>query len=110
LAKVWAPRFLEPGDGYGAVASVTVDDTLSLLREHRCGEGFAAQISDTMIIGLGEHRTAKKLTVTWPSGTISVAQDIPVGTLLTIFEDPAQSPGRSGIVTERYSQQDAFSL
>ncbi len=99
-----------PRDGYGAVVSVTVDDTLSLLREHRCGEGFAAQNSDTMIIGLGEHRAAKKLTVKWPSGTISVAQDIPAGTLLTIFEDAAQSPDRSGFVTERYTQQNASSL
>ena len=88
-------------DGYGAVVTVTGDD-MSLLREHRCGEGFAAQNSDTMIIGLGEHQAVARLAIRWPAGTTSELNDVPAGVLITVFEDPTQSPDGSGFVSQSY--------
>ena len=54
-------------DGYGAI--VTVDmGRHRLMREHRCGDGFAAQNSRTLLIGLGESQLAHSVSVRWPSG------------------------------------------
>ena len=56
-------------DGYGARVEVVVDGT-TLLREHRCGEGLAAQNSATMLVGIGAHPAAESVTVRWPSGVV----------------------------------------
>jgi len=42
-----------------------------LIREYRCGEGFAAQNSSTLLIGIGDHPSASRVTVRWPSGKTS---------------------------------------
>ena len=96
-----APADFAPRDGYGAIASVTVNG-MSLLREHRCGEGFAAQNSDTMIIGLGDNSVVSELSVRWPSGMKSEKRNVPAGSLITVFEDAAQSPDGSGFAVESY--------
>jgi len=96
-----APSQFAPRDGYGAVVTVTAGD-LSMLREHRCGEGFAAQNSDTMLIGLGENTKATKVNVRWSSGTTSDLQNIAAGSLVTVFEDATQSPNGSGYSVESY--------
>jgi hypothetical protein len=96
-----APADFAPRDGYGAIVSVTVNG-LSLMREHRCGEGFAAQNSDTMIIGIGEHNMVSELSVRWPSGKKSDKRNIAAGSLLTVYEDAAQSPDGTGFTVESY--------
>ena len=88
-------------DGYGAIVAVTFDG-LSLMREHRCGEGFSAQNSDTLIIGLGQRSVVSSLAVRWPSGITSETRDIPAGSLITVFEDVTQSPDGSGFTLESY--------
>lgn len=78
-------------DGVGAIVSVRVGDR-TLVRERRGGEGFAAQNSSTLIVGIGERAAADAVTVTWPSGRIQETGEVPAGTLLTVYEDPARAP------------------
>jgi hypothetical protein len=87
-------------DGYGARVAVDFGDE-KLVREHRCGDGWAAQNSATMIVGIGSHATVASLSVRWPSGKTSSTQAVPEGTLLTVYENPTDSP--SGIAFARSS-------
>ncbi len=72
-------------DGFGAVVEVELGGVM-LLREHRAGEGMAAQNSATLLIGLGASDAAKKVVVRWPSGTVTEAESVAAGTLLTAYE------------------------
>jgi hypothetical protein len=81
-------------DGYGALVTVEVGGR-KLLREHRCGEGFSAQNSSTMVIGVGDAKTVDRITVRWPSGRAHETRDVPVGTLLVAFENPEHDGGES---------------
>ncbi len=92
----WACR-----DGYGAVAAVRVGK-LNMVRELRCGEGFAAQNSSTLIIGIGDNQNADAVSVRWPSGKEQVANEIRSGSLITFFENPADAPDGSGYWIESY--------
>lgn len=81
-------------DGYGATVRVRADG-LDLLREHRCGDGFAAQNSDVMLVGIGDRDRVDSLTVTWPSGHEQTVANVGAGTLVRAFE-------ASGIEEEQY--------
>jgi hypothetical protein len=78
-------------DGFGARVTVDLGDT-RIVREHRCGEGWSTQNSPTMMVGIGSHPTAVSVTVRWPSGKTSVTRAVPEGTLLTVYENPADLP------------------
>lgn len=78
-------------DGYGAVLTAALGDT-TLTREHRCGDGFASQHSAAMMLGLADRPEAKSITVRWPSGKSATTENIPAGTLLTCWENAADSP------------------
>lgn len=78
-------------DGYGALVEAELADGRHLLREHRCGEGFASQNSSTLILGLGGANGIKKLTVRWPSGRTTVAGGIASGRLVTLHEDGTET-------------------
>lgn len=94
--RSWSAR-----DGIGA--KVTIDlGGLAILREQRAGEGFAAQNSATMLIGIGARDTAPKVTVRWPAGGTQTAAEVRAGTLLTVYENPAQSPTGEAFVREEY--------
>ena len=90
-----------PRDGYGAKVTVTLGAT-ELLREHRCGEGLAAQNSPTLLVGIGDRAAADAVEVRWPGGTVQRTGPVPAGTLLTVFENPARSPTGEAFVAERY--------
>lgn len=100
------PSQMAPRDGYGAKVRVRAGD-LSMMREFRCGDGFASQNSDTLLIGLGEHPRAGTVAVQWPSGARQEIADVATGTLLTAYEDPRQSPGGQPFVSEPYPQLQA---
>ncbi len=91
-----------PRDGYGATVTLDLGD-LQLLREHRAGEGFAAQNSSTLVIGLGERPEVRALTVRWPSGRAHETRDVAAGTLVTAWEDPAHSPTGEAFTFETYA-------
>ena len=93
----WSAR-----DGYGAEVEVAVAGK-TLLREHRAGEGFSAQNSATMIIGLGEYERADAVRVRWPSGRIQTAENLAAGSLITVYERIGQSPANKAFVTTPYS-------
>jgi hypothetical protein len=88
-------------DGYGARVTVGLGD-LTLVREHRCGEGFAAQNSATMIVGIGDRAGVASLAVRWPSGAVHRLRDVPAGSLITAYEAPAQSPVGKPFVVAPY--------
>ena len=88
-------------DGYGAVVTVELGDK-RLVREHRCGEGFAAQNSSTLLIGISDHPAASRVSVRWPSGHVQHVDNVAAGTLLTAYEDPLQAPGKKSFYREPY--------
>lgn len=88
-------------DGYGAKVTVTLGD-MRLMREHRCGDGFGAQNSATMMVGIGARVAAESVTVRWPSGKIETVKNIKAGTLLTAYENPADSPSGAAFVARPY--------
>jgi len=87
-------------DGYGARIEVDLGE-MTLVREHRCGEGFAAQNSSTLLIGIGE-RAVRRVRVRWPSGREQQIADVSGGSLVTLYEDAAESPDGEGVVMEPY--------
>ena len=89
-------------DGYGAVVTVSLDGT-TLMREHRCGEGLAAQNSATMVIGMGRRAVADAVSVRWPSGIVHRTVGVAAGTLLTVYEDPSQASTGEAFVSEPYA-------
>ncbi len=88
-------------DAYGAVIVAAVGER-SLMREHRCGEGFAAQNSSTVLLGIGEAPQIDRLDIRWPSGRKQTFHSLPAGKLVSIYENPAHSPDGSGLQTELY--------
>ena len=79
-------------DGYGARVEVNLGG-VSLVREHRAGEGLAAQNSAILLVGIGARDEARSITVHWPSGTTQTFERVAAGTLLHAVED-GEGPGR----------------
>lgn len=88
-------------DGFGARVTLDLGDQ-KIVREHRCGEGWSVQNSATMLVGIGAHSRATSLSVRWPSGKTTRTDDIPEGTLLTIYENPADSPQGEAVTRRPY--------
>ena len=88
-------------DGYGALVTVSLGD-LEISREHRCGEGFAAQNSSQMIIGIGNHQTVPLLTVRWPSGKTQSIDNLTPGTQVIAYENIEESGTGTGFVLRPY--------
>jgi hypothetical protein len=86
----WSPR-----DGYGAKIWIEAAGQ-KYLREFRCGEGLGAQNSNVLALGIGKEKFADKLTIIWPSGKQQSVDKVAAGALLTVFENPADSPGGRG--------------
>ncbi|MED6334141.1 MAG: ASPIC/UnbV domain-containing protein [Planctomycetota bacterium] len=91
----WSAR-----DGFGARVVIELARR-TLVREHTAGEGFAAQNSATMRVGIGEAATVERLEVRWPSGVVRALSDLPSGSLVWAHEDPSTSPtGEPFVVTQ----------
>lgn len=91
-------------NGIGASVRVVLGDT-TLVRELRGGEGFAAQHSETLLIGIGSHTEAESVTVTWPSGRQQTLNNVSRNSLLTVYENPAGSPSGSAFVVKDYAAE-----
>ena len=96
-SDTWSNR-----DGYGAVVTAELAEGLTLMREHRAGEGFSAQNSATVTIGIGAHPQVERLRVTWPSGVVQELPGVPAGSLVTVYEDPSSSPSGEAFVRRGY--------
>lgn len=81
-----ADQKLSTRDGYGAVVSLKVSGKLNIKREFRCGEGFAGQNSDVMLVGIGLNDSVEKVSVNWPSGITDTIADVKAGSLITLIE------------------------
>jgi hypothetical protein len=106
--KTPSPSPMACRDGYGAVVTVSLGD-ITLTREHRCGDGFAAQHSAVMMLGLGERASAKAITVRWPSGKTATVENVTEDTLLTCWEDPADSPDGTAFTRDQW-RRTAFKV
>ena len=60
-------------DGVGAVVEVISGDRL-IKRVRKIGDGYAAQNSSIMTIGIGSELTAQSIKVRWPSGKVTMSQ------------------------------------
>lgn len=87
-----SPSDFTPRDGYGAIVTLETADGLNIKREFRCGEGFAVQNSDTLLIGIGAAESVKNLKVKWPSGIQYETKEIDSGSLVTLFENKNNKP------------------
>jgi len=96
-SSVYGPR-----DGYGAAVTAYVAGQVPILREHRCGEGLAAQNSSTLLIGIGDHGSVDSLAVRWPNGTVQHTGEIEARTVVTVYENPAHSPSGEAFVAQPY--------
>ena len=92
----WSTR-----DGYGARVLLEIGER-TLLREHRAGEGLAAQNSATIKVGIGDADRAKRLEIRWPSGRSYDTTAVPAGTLVTAYENPSTSPTGAPFVLTPY--------
>jgi len=72
-------------DALGAMVTVTAGGQ-QYLRELRCGEGFGAQNSKTILIGIGENKQIDSAEVVWPSGKKQILKELKTGTVNTVFE------------------------
>ena len=89
----WSAR-----DGFGARLALGLKDR-ALVRTVGAGAGFSAQNSATALIGLGAFDQVDYLQVDWPSGRVRRSGRLPGGSLVTVYENPAQSPtGRAFVV------------
>ena len=73
-------------DAYGAKVWLTMGDGFKIVREHRAGDGFAAQNSATLIVGIGDRSCVRSLRVRWPSGQVQELRDLPADHLVTLSE------------------------
>ncbi len=95
-SRQWSNR-----DGIGARVTVKAG-ALQLAREQRAGEGFAAQNSATLLLGVGTAPVVDNLTIEWPGGTTQTASDIPTGSLVTVYENPETAPAGQSFAVEPY--------
>lgn len=86
-------------DGVGARIEVVTPDA-TLVREMRAGEGFAAQNSRTLLVGLGAAASVEKVRVRWPSGKLRESGAVEAGSLVTLREAPEE--GRDAFEVTRY--------
>lgn len=72
-------------DPVGAILVARTASTTRMFQLAR-GEGFSAQNSQTMHLGLGKDPKIVELKIRWPSGRITVEKDIMSGSSVKILE------------------------
>lgn len=98
----------EPGwsnrDGIGATVMIQTDEN-TYVREQRAGEGFAAQNSKVMLVGIGT-ASRGKLRIRWPGGIERDYGEVSAGTLVTCYEDINATFDRTGREVGDYPTAD----
>lgn len=95
-SKTWSNR-----DGYGALLTVDLGDS-KIVRALHAGEGYGAQNSSTLVIGIGNRSAVNAISLRWPSGKTQEFGKIAANTLVTVYENPKQSSTASGITARPY--------
>jgi len=58
-----------------------------------------------MMVGIGSHTSVASVLVRWPSGKTVSTQDVPEGTLLTVYENPADTASSEAFTRNPYRIQ-----
>lgn len=95
--REWSAR-----DGFGTAVEIAVAAGTRIFREHQPEGGYLGQHSSTMVVGLGSSDRIDSLRVRWLSGKTQVIGDVPAGSLVTVYENPANSPSGRPFVVEPY--------
>ena len=74
-------------DGIGARLSAHVGDRV-LVREVRSAQSYQCQGDVRQHFGLGEHTVVPRLEVRWPSGALSVLENVAADQILTVVVPP----------------------
>jgi enediyne biosynthesis protein E4 len=72
-------------DAIGASVTAQIGDR-KLMRIRKGGGSYMSTSQEALAWGLGNHSSVDKLTVTWPSGTQTVIENVASNQLLTIVE------------------------
>ena len=100
-APGWSAR-----DALGARVEVDLDNGRRIVREYNRNDGFKAQHSGTLLIGIGAVDRVEGLRVVWPSGREQTVADVTAGTLVTLYENALQSPTGEAAVLEAYARDE----
>jgi peroxiredoxin len=92
----WSAR-----DGFGTAVTLDLHGT-TVFREHQPESGFVGQNSTTMILGIGKHTDAARMDVRWLSGRTQTLENVAARKLVTVYENPDQSPTGAAFVIEDY--------
>ena len=76
-------------DAYGVRVELALGNR-RLVNETRCGEGFSAQQSRTILMGLGKAEEVDGMTVIWPSGRSQKVSGFPANKLVIVREAPIE--------------------
>ena len=72
-------------DGYGARTEAVAGGTRQII-DSVSHSGYLSQCDPRGHIGLGNRSSVDKLTITWPSGTVQVIENVPGNQILTVTE------------------------
>ena len=98
-SKDWSAR-----DAFGTAVELDLGEGELIYRELQPESGYLAQHSSTMIIGIGEHDSLASLWVRWLSGKKQKSNEIPAGMLVTLYENPSDSPTGKPFTLEPYAK------
>ena len=93
----WSSR-----DGLGSYVELELADGRKVYREHRIDDGFKAQNTATMIVGIGNNETVRALNVRWLSGVEQTVSDVAAGQRVVVYENPSDSPSGEAFVVTPY--------
>ncbi len=93
----WSTR-----DGLGTSIEIELDDGSKIFREHRVDDGFKAQNSASILIGIGPRDSVRSVKLRWLSGRTQTVSRVASGTLLTIYENSHMSPTGESFVRSKY--------
>ena len=83
--------------GIGALVRVETNDGREQVRQMNPATGFLSSNDPALHFGLGSATMITKLTVSWPSGSVQVVEDLEAGIIYTIKEEGAQDPGEGDV-------------
>ena len=98
-SKEWSAR-----DGFGTAVELDLGEGARIYREQQPESGYLAQHSSTMIVGIGDRDTVASVRVRWLSGKNQKSSEIPAGMLVTVYENPADSPTGESFTLEPYAK------
>ena len=91
-------------DAIGSRLRFELGSGRAIHRELRRDDGFKAQHTRTLLVGIGGEEGVHRVVVEWPSGRTQEVLEVAAGTLLTCYEDPRHSPEGTQETREAYTR------